>query len=200
MTFKVLFLSFLALASQIAFGAKSFDHKNIQLTLLVAESDAAMNEIVEKVEGAGGYFVFQSGDRLRVKFPNANAEAVLEEVQRQGPFVEFNMNRWDMRPNIRQEEASLKAKQEALKDYMKVMRQTTKREDVVPLQAEINRLILEIERLKGNINYMKHQSQYAEMDISFRQRQRNVKLNRQVGSDFKWINEVNVGSLLEDYR
>ena len=201
MTFKSLFGAFLAISlfSELA-SAGSMDHKSMQLTLLVSESEASMSSIVEKVEGAGGYFVYQSADRLKVKFPNANAEAILEAIQAIGPYVEFNMKRWDMRPFLVDDKAKLQAKEESLKDYMRVLRTTKKREELVPIQAEINRLILAIESLKGQIRYQTHQSKFAEMDITFKQRQRNVKLNCQVSSDFDWINGVNVGALLEDYK
>lgn len=183
-----------------AASKKRIEFQDVRFTLLVADSESFISEIVKLAEGSGGYFVVQTQDRLKLKVPVQNSDTVLAQIKPMGKFVEFDLNNRNLQPNMVRLSASLKAKEESLKDYLKVLKQTKKREDLVAIQVVINGLILEVERLKGELKLSEHQSRYAQIDISFRQRQRNVRLNRNTRSDFEWINEVNVGSLLEDYR
>ena len=194
--FVVIFLFF----TQSAYSVKSQEFRDYHLTLLVPEANQVISEIIKKAESKGGYFVFQSKTHLRIKVPVSGSQWMLDQLKSLGTHAELSSNRVNLRPALLKLKASLDAKNETLKDYIQLIRQTQNREDVIAIQKEVNDLVLEVEQIKGDIKMKRHQAQFAFFDVSFQQRNRTSRLNRKEESDFRWINQVNMSALLGDYE
>ena len=85
-----------------------------------------------------------------------------------------------------------------MRKYLEVMSEAGT-SGVLRVEQEVNRLVGEIEQLKGSIRLMEHKLELAEVRISFQFRDRSAPV-RDGRSSFPWLNTMNLIDLVEDFR
>jgi len=168
------------------------------LSLRVDDRDVASETTVELAEEHGGWFSSLSGEQVALRVPVAEVEAVLEALREVGDVVERTYGASDQSAEVIDLEGRLDARRTGLDQYMEVLG-TARPEAVVAVESEIARLIAEIEQIEGRLRVLRDRADYAQVDVSFRYRERRAPL-RDGSSSFAWLNALNVQDLLDDFE
>lgn len=168
------------------------------LTLRVDDRGAASETAVELAEEAGGWFSSLSGEHVALRVPVADVEGVLESLREVGDVVERTYGASDLSDEVIDLEGRLAARRTGLDQYLEVL-ETARPEAVVAVESEVARLIAEIEQIEGRLRVLRDRADYAQVDVSFRYRERRAPL-RDGSSSFAWLNSLNVQDLLDDFE
>jgi hypothetical protein len=182
-----------ALAEQARRSATTFS-----AVLVVSDRDAAADAIVAKAQESGGYFLTRTNNELVLKVPVDRVDAIVELAGSLGALSERQHQTDDLGFTLDQDRARLASKQEMLERFRTVMKDS-RADGVLSVEKEMTRLVGEIELLKGSIRLTEHRIRFAQVSITFRYRDRAAPVPDGTSS-FPWLNTVNLGDLLEDFR
>lgn len=170
---------------------------NIEALLLVSDPREAGDRLVAWVEERGGYYIYQSGERVVLRFPNGATPELtqfLEEFPR-GNVVSLTTTSRRLAEEIRQARSAIAARREILEKNLSYL----SRSDVkgtLAIEEEVTRLILELEQHRGRLGRLLSEERYgtAEISLNFR----GTTLPEDIPSSFEWINELGLYQFLED--
>ncbi|MFM7203690.1 MAG: DUF4349 domain-containing protein [Myxococcota bacterium] len=178
--------------------AASTDQISASLILKVRLPDETAEQLIRKAEGINGYFTSRSNTDLVLKVPASEAKTFMEYAATLGVVAERNYQTQDVGYQLREARSRLAAREEVMRKYLEVMSEAGT-SGVLRVEQEVNRLVGEIEQLKGSIRLMEHKLELAEIRISFQFRDRSAPV-RDGRSSFPWLNTMNLIDLVEDFR
>lgn len=168
------------------------------LTIQVSDRDATAASLVRQAEALGGYFSVVSNEALTLKVPTDKAAELIAYAKSNWKPVEESYRSEEVVGAMDQLRARLKAKQELLDRFEKLLA-TADARDIVEVEAAATRLIHEIEVLKGQLQALQHRLDYATVVLNFRllERQRPSDEGR---SPFAWLNGLGLDALLGEFE
>jgi hypothetical protein len=168
------------------------------LTIQVSDRDATAASLVRQAEALGGYFSVVSNEALTLKVPTDKAAELIAYAKSNWKPVEESYRSEEVVGAMDQLRARLKAKQELLDRFEKLLA-TADARDIVEVEAAATRLIHEIEVLKGQLQALQHRLDYATVVLNFRllERQRPRDEGR---SPFAWLNGLGLDALLGEFE
>lgn len=168
------------------------------LTIQVSDRDATAASLVRQAEALGGYFSVVTHEALTLKVPTDKAAGLIAYAKSNWKPVEESYRSEEVVGAMDQLRARLKAKQELLDRFEKLLA-TADARDIVEVEAAATRLIHEIEVLKGQLQALQHRLDYATVVLNFRllERQRPRDEGR---SPFAWLNGLGLDALLGEFE
>ncbi len=168
------------------------------LTLQVSDRDATAARLIQQAEALGGYFSVVTNEALTLKVPTDKAAGLIAYAKTNWKPVEESYRSEEVLGAMDQLRAQLKAKQELLDRFEKLLA-SADANDIVEVEAEAARLIQEIEVLKGQLQALQHRLDYATVVLNFRllERQRPRDDGR---SPFAWLNGLGLDALLGEFE
>jgi hypothetical protein len=142
--------------------------ENADLSIVVADPKARMQEIAEMVKGMGGFVVssniFQTSygpnnievpeASMTIRVPSERLDEALEKIKEGAVDVTYeNRSGQDVTSAYVDLQSRLAAKQAAEKKLLEIMNGAVKTEDVLAVYAQLQMIQSEIEVLKGQIKY-----------------------------------------------
>jgi len=142
--------------------------ENADLSIVVADPKARMQEIAEMVKGMGGFVVssniFQTSygpnnievpeASMTIRVPSGKLDEALEKIKEGAVDVTYeNRSGQDVTSAYVDLQSRLAAKQAAEKKLLEIMNGAVKTEDVLAVYAQLQMIQSEIEVLKGQIKY-----------------------------------------------
>ncbi len=164
----------------------------------VDDRDVAQGKAIAAAEAAGGWFSALGADSVTLRVPTARLPGLIDEVRALGFVVDRSLNREALGAQLADARAAVAARREVLARYYEVLGTTTA-DTVVAVESEIDRVIREIESYEGRIRMLEDRASYAQLDVSFRFRDRSAPAPTG-RSSFAWVNAVDLGLLLADFR
>ncbi len=172
---------------------------NAAITVLVDDQDKAVDRLVKEAESHGGYFRERSSTGVVARIPSERLDEYMKVVHGLGTVAERKVTKSDLSERRTRLEAGVATREDMLKRYLANMGQAKDREDLQTIQAATGELIAEIEKSKGSLRVVDHDSRYAEVDVSFKLRDRTpVRLSRE--TRFTWLSTVGLNQLLNDFN
>lgn len=168
-----------------------------QITIKPGNTDEAAEMLVKKASLLKGYFVLKSGERVELKVPSQNANQMQRYIEGNWLIYQQDYRADDITTQLIEAKSNLKAKEDLLDEYEKILA-SARSDKLVKVSTALTSLVREIELLRGRINYMRHQTQYAKFTVVF-QIDRGAVNRRQITSSFPWLNSLGLPGLLADF-
>jgi hypothetical protein len=168
------------------------------IVVQVDDRDVAQQKAIAAAEAAGGWFSSLGADSVTLRVPTARLAALVEQVRGLGFVVDRTLNREALGAQLADARAAVAARREVLARYYEVLGTTTA-DTVVAVESEIDRVIREIESYEGRIRMLEDRAAFAQLDVAFRFRDRSAPAPTG-RSSFAWVNAVDLGLLLADFR
>lgn len=162
----------------------------------VIHPDDARKAILEALEAKGGYPLFVSDERLRLKVPPGAVDELIDAVAAEGYVLEKGLDREDLAEGIAQIEGKLRSKLDIfarLRTFLSEADAPT----TLKIEKTMATLVQEIEALKGQLRVLRDRASWAVLDVSFRFERRDRP--GRVSSPFPWLNTVDLDRFLGEF-
>jgi len=186
---KKLILSFVIILFLVsALSAQSALSHRVRASVLVADPESAVSELIAWAEKTQGYYLYSSSEIVVLRFPSeytAELRPFLLDISEY--LVEYIPEAYDQGDEIVNLESGIRSREEILQrnlDYLD-------KADVMgtlAIEREVMQLLSEIESMKGRLKKIRQDIRYgyAEIYLSFQQQ----SLPSSIPSSFSWINTL----------
>ncbi len=164
----------------------------------VDDKEVAQAKAIAAAEALGGWFSALGAESVTLRVPAAKLPTLVEQVRALGFVVDRSMNREELGPRLADARAAVAARREVLARYYEVLGNASA-DSVVAVESEIDRVIREVEAYEGQIRAMEDRAAFAQVDVNFRFRDRSAPAATGQSS-FAWVNAVDLGTMLADFR
>ena len=146
----------------VKFETKSVEESQKQITVIVKEHDGYLSD-----QRQNDY-----GDRLtysvQARVPSAQFDVFFQEVIDHAHRIEHqNISVEDVTQEFIDVESRIQSKKELEQRYMELLQKANSVEDMLNIERELGTLRSDIESMQGRLNYLKDQTNYSTVDISF---------------------------------
>lgn len=168
-----------------------------RISIKPGNSDEAAMKLVKQTEHLQGYFVTRSNERVELKVPSQSANELQKFIEQNWLIYQQDYQANDITVQLIETKSNLKAKEELLDEYQKILA-TTPSDKLFKVSTSVTNLVQQIELLRGRLNYLQHQLRYARYTVVF-QLDRGAVDSSRVVSSFPWLNSMGLPNLLSDF-
>ncbi len=168
------------------------------VTVLVDDQENAVDLLVKEAEARGGYFRERSSTGVIARIPADRLDGYLEVVQGLGKVAERKVQNTDLATTRTRLASEVATREDMLKRYLANMGEAKDRDDLQAIQAATGELIAQIEQAKGSLRVVDHDARFAEVDVSFKLRERRM-IRLPYETRFAWLSTVDLNQLLGDF-
>lgn len=168
------------------------------LLLKVTDRDRVADLLSQKAEELNGWFFERTDDSIKLKVPTTEAKAFITYAENLGIVADRSYASDHLALDLSSRLSSLKSKEESLAQYLAVL-ESARKTAVLTVEREIVALTAEIEKLKGEIRFIRHRINYAQITITFEFRDRSAPV-ADGSSSFPWLNTMNISDLVRDFQ
>ncbi|MCX7680249.1 MAG: DUF4349 domain-containing protein [Spirochaetes bacterium] len=163
--------------------------------LSVHNSEFATKRIRDFVPTRKGYVSFFSNSRINVRIPHVAIESFKQLLAELGYIVGENQKREDLAFTMITLNTRLSSKQKLLNDLEQIS--ATHLGETLQIEKEINKVILEIEEIKGKILYYSDRIAMSEVTVFLASSHIS---NKQIGYDVpaQWILNLGIEKLMTE--
>jgi hypothetical protein len=169
-----------------------------QMVLKTIDQQRSEKQLCSMVDSMDGWLLTNTRQEIRFRLPEQYIDSFLKSVDSLGSTTDKSFSRIDLTNDYLNLVAGIQAKEYLLKQYFDIL-DSSGTEGIYPVSREIADLQNNLEILKGQMRGMIERMKYAEIRIYFNFNDRRVPLVSG-NSDFRWLNTVDLPSLLEDFR
>lgn len=164
--------------------------KTADITLEVKDVPAAIDELKALAAGQGGYLSSTNvqknyNNRLTgsatIRVPQSAFDAAIAGVKGLGTVKSISTSGQDVTEEYVDLEAQKTSYTNQLAQYNAIMKQSTKVEDIISVQAQIDRVQTELDRLNGRLNYLNNRIDISTISVYL---QEPEPVGGQAGHDF----------------
>lgn len=166
----------------------------INYYLITENSSRLINLIREKAAESGGYVKFFSGSKVVIRIPVSIALKFREFVTGKGYVIDEQVFRENVSEKMIDLKTRLRVKEKLLGDFYRLF-DSSKFHQTLDVEREIGKLILEIESIKGKINYYRDRVTLSEVTVFINSRKPVTDTGKAV-TKWKWIRGLGIPSLL----
>lgn len=162
---------------------------------LIAENpNSLINFIRKKTSEWEGYVKFFFESKIIVRVPAGTALKFREYVARKGYLIDEQVFRENVSEQMIDLKTRLKVKEKLLKDFYTIF-ESSQFHQTLDVEREIGKLIIEIERIKGKINYYTDRISLSEVTVNINYRVPVSGTEKKV-TKWDWINKLGIPPLL----
>ncbi|MBN1499708.1 MAG: DUF4349 domain-containing protein [Spirochaetes bacterium] len=169
--------------------------ENYKFFIVHPVPSSAVSEIRKFASDSGGYTLSLNGYRLRVSVPVKMKDSFLQQIRKLG-YVNDEMN---SSSDVSQAILSLKTKIRVKKDYLAQLYSVfndASYKETLEMEKEVNKTILEIESLEGELRIYEKSAQNAVFDITVSLDSGANNLREYGRSQFEWVNNLGLSNLM----
>lgn len=176
---------------------------NGSIILAIYDVPSTQERAIAVVEAAGGYISQRSNDRLVLRVPAADFRQILDEVAALGDVLNLSWTAADVTDEVRDLDIRLKNALELRNRLERHLAQAETVEEILKVETELERITLEIERIRGQLISFEDRIAYSTIEVHFRARRTHAVPDDQFLLPFTWLNQLGLQSLLRqpsEYR
>ncbi len=170
------------------------DFRHLNADLIVSDRTAAGLFFTAWGEDNGGYYLRSSDTGVVLRIPEFNNEDFNDLLTNHGEIAGYSYRSENLDREIKIAEGQLASREKLLSDYYSLMSSSDFR-STLSLEKEISAVLREIEQLKGRIKKLKHDRNYALVEIKFYSEELYSSSDI---SSFDWINNIDFHYLMEE--
>lgn len=145
-----------------------------------------------------GYVKYYSDDRIVMRIPVWSMRDLRNFVAEKAYINDEQNVRENVGLKIMNARVSLKTKEKLLKDLFKVM-DDSGFTHTVEIEKEISKVIVEIEKLKGRLRYLKDRIKMAEVTLYLNERIERDTGQRVFTSEWPWIRNLGIDKMIHSF-
>jgi hypothetical protein len=149
-------------------GEKRMIARSASMELFHDDPEEAVKKAVFSAKAAGGWVVRSDVRSADLRVPDAKLEAVMKEMADLGDVDEKEVCGVDVTGEYFDVQLRLENLERIRKRYMDLLDKANGVGEALPVEKELERVTLEIERLKGSQQFLKSSVQFASLHVSFR--------------------------------
>jgi hypothetical protein len=179
-----------------AVAEENYLYHSVQATILVADTDKAIDGLARWVDEKGGYLLYKSSDRVIFRFPYTEVgrlRDLLQEISE--TVVELTLEAQDLRESILGIESGIRSREEILEQNLQYIDKTDV-EGTLAIEQEVMQLLMEIEQLKGKLRKLTVERAYALAQVDLRILGQSLPTD--IPSSFGWINTIDFYRFMEE--
>ena len=180
----------------IAQQTENYMSYSVTISALVADSEAAADDVALWIENTGGYFLYKGMDQLTVRCPVER----IEELRRHIDVVSeelygYTVNAQDTRQLILQLESGIRAREEILGRNLEFIDKADV-DGTLAIEKEVTLLLTELDSLKGRLNLANVNRRFAfvQVNLSFLA----PTIHENIYSSFPWLNTFDFFQFMEE--
>lgn len=129
------------------------------------------HEIIEEIiKTNDGYISNSSNFYIEFKIPTAKSEFVISQLDRVGKVTKSNKSASDITLEYYDVELRLENMYKSRERYLELLKQAEDVETTLKVEKELERLLYEIESLKGRLNTLKNMVNYSTITIHLKEK------------------------------
>ncbi|HEX6244587.1 MAG TPA: DUF4349 domain-containing protein, partial [Polyangiales bacterium] len=166
--------------------------------LSVYEVDKTQAALTQAVSGLNGYVAVQTDTQLTLRVPAAKFQDAVRAVELAGKVRARNVQASDVGDQYRDLELRLRTAELLRARLEAMMARTEKVADALAVQTELERIVREIEQLKGQLRGLGDRIAYSTLVVEFRAESRpELDEGNVFRLPFAWLDELGLHHLLE---
>jgi hypothetical protein len=167
-------------------------------TIVLGIFDVARTQenAIALVENAGGFVATRSRDRLVLRVPAEHFRSILNELATLGDVIDLAWQAVDVSEEVRDLDIRLRNAMEVRQRLQDLLARAQSVEDALAIEAQLERITLEIERILGVLRSLEDRIRYSTIEILFRPKHVEQVTQRDYRLPFRWLNELGVERLM----
>jgi hypothetical protein len=148
------------------------------VTVQVPKVKSAVRSLHELSARVGGVITAERVDtanrfgsaELTLRVPSGSAQSVLEDLEKLGSVLDQNVTARDIGKEYFDANLRLSSLEATLHRYEEILKQASKVEEILRIEAELARIRAEIEQVKGNLRWLSDRAARATLHLSLREK------------------------------
>ncbi|MFU8807393.1 MAG: DUF4349 domain-containing protein, partial [Bradymonadaceae bacterium] len=120
----------------------------------------------------------------------------LDELATLGDVIDLSWKAADVSEEVRDLDIRLRNAMEVRGRLQDLLLQAEKVEDALAIEAELERITLEIERILGSLRSLEDRIRYSTIEMLFRPKHTQQTVQKDYMLPFRWLNELGVERLM----
>jgi hypothetical protein len=163
------------------------------LRLVVVSVADASNSVLALAKQAGGYLAESDAYSVTVRVPAAKFEPLLAQFEKLGEVVDRNVRASDVTEQMVELDIRLDNARRARERLIAHLEKSEKMEDTLKIEAELARVTLEIERIEGQLRFLRSQVAMSTIRVELNSRSPGRKPTDGLAVPFEWIGRLGDG-------
>lgn len=170
------------------------------IILAIYEVAETQDRAVEYVEEIGGYISRRATHSLTIRVPAPRFREAMESLGSLGDVLDRSWEAQDVTDEVRDLDIRLNNAMD-LRDRLRALIEEAKTvEDALKIETELERITLEIERIKGMLKSFEDRIAYSTIEVTFRSKGSETVPADDFLLPFRWLNTLGLESLLRSPR
>lgn len=169
-------------------------------SVLVANVDESAQRLIQLAEEKGGYLEARSNGQVTVRVPAEYFFEVTASLGALGTVTGESLQALDVTRQFMDLSLRIETATKSRERLLELMKQATKMEDLLRIEAEVRRLTQEIESMKGELRLLSDQIRFSTLTVRFFANAPPPSPGpSRRESRFPWINRVGIERVLHDF-
>ncbi|MBA2664297.1 MAG: DUF4349 domain-containing protein [Bradymonadaceae bacterium] len=167
-------------------------------SLIVAIYEVAETQLkaIAIVEEADGFIASRASDRLVMRVPAAQFREILDRLANLGDVIDVNWRAQDVSEEVRDLQIRLQNSMEIRNRLQVLLARAEKVEDALAIEAQLERVTLDIERIIGQLRSFQDRVAFSTIDMHFRAKRVDEIPDDEYLLPYSWLNGLGVDNLL----
>ena len=167
-----------------------------ELSMAVFEVEKALDAVERLTKEQGGYLVQRNDLGIVVRIPADRFDATVEALKPVGDILHRDIRVRDVTEQFSDLEVQLRTLEAMRVRFEQLLAKADEVKDALAIETELQRVIQEIERIKGKLKVLGELVAFSTITIQFEARQIDSVSSR-VNLPFPWLQELGLPSLLD---
>ena len=169
-----------------------------RLVLAMYEVVASQERAIEIIEEMDGYVSRRTSESLILRVPAPSFRKALDELSQLGDLLDQRWTAQDVSDEVRDLDIRLQNARN-LRDRLELLLdQAESVEDALKIEAELERITLEIERIRGQLLSFEDRIAYSTIEVLFQQLQITEVPDDRFLLPFRWLDQLGLESLFRE--
>lgn len=176
------------------------------LTVMVTAVEEATEKLAARATALGGYVENQSGNSnannatVTLRVPAEKFHALVDELGDYGQVTQKQLSASDVSKQVFDTELRLETAEKSRQRLLDLLRTATNMNDILQIEAQVRRLTEEIERMKGELRFLRDQVAFSTLAVTFYSNAPPPTPGpTRTRSRFEWINQVGIEQVLFNF-
>ncbi len=163
------------------------------LQLVVVSVRDASSSVVSIAKAVGGHLQSSEAHIVTVRVPAGQFEAALAQFEKLGEVVGRNVNASDVTEQMIELDIRLDNAKRARARLLAHLEKSEKMEDTLKIEAELARVTLELERIEGQLRYLRSQISMSTITVILNSRVPQGSPRDGLAIPFEWVRRLGDG-------
>lgn len=166
------------------------------ITLAIYDVEDTQERIIATVTDAGGYASYRDQSRLTLRVPAESFHELLDSVATAGDVLGLSWAAEEVSEQFRDLDIRLRNALDMRDRLAALLEQATSVGDALAIEAQLQRLTLEIELYRGQLRSLMDRVSFSTITVLFQQKQQGSVPTQEYLLPFPWLNQVGLEWLL----